>query len=208
MRVLRLWTMRAGAYGGFTAGIKGIAIEQMVAQYGSFDDVMNLLSEEGALEVKSPLDGSNLLRTVSPDVSGRVAGYSQEYRQSGLVISEPFGMQRWQETHPEGFNVMQRARKEVDPKTVFDKSKSQLRLSVNACRPNEKKAEEPSALVVPYVSHQDVFLNAKVPDDKTLREGIAKEFGDRWKKEGMSDYSSGKQPPIILSFSPRFPYSA
>lgn len=84
----KLLTMRAGVYGSFNKGLKGIGIEQLILNNNSIENSLNLFrkgfSELGNLGVLHP-NGKNLLVTISLEMYNRINQLRQEVDQGQIT---------------------------------------------------------------------------------------------------------------------------
>ena len=102
VRTLKLILQRIGAYGGYNHGFKGVAAEEAVRQFGSADEALRAFGTYGsgrALTLPSPLDGTNLIGRVSPDIWDRLSRAYAIYTQEGRVKGDPFTRDDWIEVH-------------------------------------------------------------------------------------------------------------
>jgi len=188
-RAMRLLTMRNGAYGGYTQGLKGIALEQMVKNHGDFDMVLNWLAEEirhhspQKIDVPNPVfEGRNLVDRVQDDVWKRVLAAANAYVQKGLIKASPFTIESWQETHP-GHSTFTHHTTMDDADKVYRTSK---RFADRALSEVQRDfGEEPSScdcnlFVIPSLRSTDLFVGSSFPTDGARSREFRDKFERRW----------------------------
>ena len=190
IRALRLWMMRNGAYGGFTDGFKGIAIEQMVYQHGYFDDVMGLLANAaGSMvspEIADPVGQGNLVKRVQSSIWSRAYGGAKMYSERGLIKASPFGIESWDETHLGCLNLMRRS-DFYHPRGAFARSKRLVMRalrSLKSFRSTQQEFWNADVLVVSYDDGHDVFISVDLPQSTDVRGEYVADLMCRWYKPG------------------------
>ena len=92
IQMLKLLSMRAGIYGGFQNGIKGVALEQLVLREGNLKESLvalpNYISSSDAI-VCHP-NGKNLLQSLSLDMKLRVSSFCNHINGGGEIPVVPF----------------------------------------------------------------------------------------------------------------------
>ena len=87
----------------------GMALERMLVEQGDFNGVLNWLYqnlEEGKTPVvTSPLDNSNIVGHVQPDIWERLHFALGEYVNNGSIRALPYTVESWMLEHPNRFNA-------------------------------------------------------------------------------------------------------
>lgn len=162
IRALRLFAMRNGVYGGYTQGLKGIALEQLIAQHGDFDQTLNWLFEEivskkDSFEVASPLDGSNLVKAVQPDILHRLKKASSTYLGAGELKSSPYTIESWQLDHPDSLNFG--IGSAGDPYEVYKSVRTLLREVASGSDSPSNPKRDHRVLVIPCYRMNNVLVS-------------------------------------------------
>jgi hypothetical protein len=103
IRGLKLFFMRAGLYGGFTGGMKGIAVEQLIRKYGDYPTALEKIYEKLVsdlpLSVRDPVDNSDLTRNVQRDILHRMKKYSKVFHADWKLPCSPYSFSSWEGDH-------------------------------------------------------------------------------------------------------------
>ncbi|MBP7708441.1 hypothetical protein KA107_02055 [Candidatus Pacearchaeota archaeon] len=177
MRAVRLFCMRNGLYGGYTRGIKGIAIEQLVAKFGSFDkcleELAGELSRTTPLVLPSPVDKTDLLGRVQPDVLQRLKKASRTFAQTGKIKSSPYTIESWEEDHPNRLNFTLHSPC-YDPNDAYNSAKKIF-------REVESEGMHSALLVIPQYKTSQIL--ASVSAENTLAyESFQRKLRTKWDK--------------------------
>lgn len=186
IRALRLFAMRNGLYCGFTEGLKGIALEQMVKQQGNFEDVMKWLSRTEQLDVLSPLNGHNLTGCVQEDIKERLRNAVETYLKKDTIKATPYTIESWVADHPDCTNLRLTSRQD-DPHKSFKATRKLLDKLLNTIA-KIHKTENPignAVLIIPHYGNNEVLLGAELTPE--MIEGFKEGFSKRW------DQANGKR---------------
>lgn len=169
IRALRLMMMRIGAYGGFTRGVKGIALEQLITQKGDFEATMDSLAQSGDTTpyLPSPLNGKNLMGRVQEDVWHRIRRASQHYITTGELKGSPYNIGDWQSDHRE-YDAFRLECAGTTPTVLFQQVGKFL---------SRSNAEGSRHLVIPRATTNEVLV-AILQGEHTARQ--KNDFYRRW----------------------------
>lgn len=171
VRMLRLFSMRNGLYGGFTGGIKGISLEQLVKNWGSFENVLSYFAQGDDFSVMSPVDGSNLLGSLRSGVLSRGVNASREFVDNyGLKLS-PYSIGDWIKDHLNGENFEIGDESDEESFQIFRQLRSNLR---DSCGKNGRKEIQRDLLLVPYLKSHKVYVSLQGDDREKLIEAKRK----------------------------------
>jgi len=104
VKALSLFLKRAGLYGGWHQGVKGIAARETVRQLGSFYNALDYfyrqLSRGERIEIPNPLDGTNLTGSVKDDFLLRMRWYLEySHKNEGAVPKDQYYYSTWEYQH-------------------------------------------------------------------------------------------------------------
>ena len=172
--------MRNGVYGGYTQGFKGIALEQLAAQIGDFDAILehlNSATQTGSqLKIISPLDRKDLALKLQRDILQRTRNASGTYSNRGLLRASPYTMESWQEEHPETM-TLSLGSTNTDPHECYKQSGKFIRKTLQSMRLDSDLANH-ALLVIPHYGTSEVLI--AINSLGSRRKEFQERFRKRW----------------------------
>jgi len=163
IRVLRLFTMRNGLYGGYTRGFKGITLDQLVVKHGSFDNIMSWFQnqknnfESGNCPVLSdPVRNLNLLGHLHYDIWKRLFKAVNSYTSHGNLRAVPYTIEGWQRDHPKS-HVFGLQSFDCDPFKLYKDVESMINETFDEISPSLKVPY--CHLVIPHYKSNQVLVS-------------------------------------------------